>query len=624
MLDDYQQFIHTSRYARYLPEEKRRETWCETVNRYIHNVVYPAVGTQDNASERLCLAILNMDVMPSMRALMTAGEALNRDNVCGYNCAYLPVDSPRSFDEAMYILMCGTGVGFSVEHQYVSQLPIISEHFEASNTTIVVGDSKSGWARAFRELLSLLYAGQVPAWDVSKVRPAGARLRTFGGRASGPGPLEDLFRYAITLFTGAAGRRLTSLECHDLLCQIGEIVVVGGVRRSALISLSDVYDERLRNAKTGSWWENQGQRSLANNSAVFTERPTVGGFLREWEALYSSHSGERGIFNREACRRHTEHFVLGQRRRSTDDFGTNPCCEIILRPFEFCNLTEVIVRPNDTLGDLRVKVELATILGTIQSTLTDFKYLRRIWKQNCEEERLLGVSFTGVLDHSELAYDFKMLTDLKTLAVEVNKVWADRLGISQSHAITCVKPSGTVSQLAGCSSGLHPAYSEFYLRSVRQDNKDPLTDFLKEQGVPYEPELLHPESTTVFYFPRRAPNSGAPTRNSFSATANLEIGKRLLEGWCEHKPSQTVYVREEEWLDVGAWVYRNFDDLAGTSFLPFDGGSYKQAPYQEITEEQYNEYKKAFPTIKWEDFQEDEDNTTASQELACIGGVCEL
>lgn len=623
-MDDYQTFIHKSRYAKYDPELGRRETWTETVDRYMNFVVYEHSREDKKLWNFLRNSILSLDVVPSMRALMTAGPALERDNICGYNCAYLPVDSPRSFDEAMYILMCGAGVGFSVEIQNVKKLPEISEHFEASDTVVNVGDSKSGWARAFRELLSMLYVGQIPGWDTSKVRPAGARLRTFGGRASGPGPLEGLFEYAVATFTGAAGRRLTSLECHDLMCKIGEIVVVGGVRRSALISLSDVTDDRMRDAKTGSWWVNQGQRSLANNSAVFNERPSVGGFLREWEALYSSHSGERGIFNRDACSRHTATHVIEGRRELDHEWGTNPCCEIILRPYQFCNLTEVIVRPFDTEDDLIRKVRAASILGTIQSGLTNFKYLRKIWKTNCEEERLLGVSLTGVLDNPLLAVrGSDVLARLKTVAVNTNEEFANRLGISRSVAVTCVKPSGTVSQLAGCSSGLHPAYSEFYLRTVRQDNKDPLTQFLKDQGVPNEPDVTQPDSTTVFSFPRRSP-LGAPTRNAFTAVAALKIGARFLDEWCEHKPSQTVYVREDEWMDVGAWVYGHFDKLAGTSFLPYDGGSYKQAPYQELSEEDYGIALSSFPVINWDAFHETEDNTTASQELSCVGGVCEI
>lgn len=619
----YEEFIYKSRYARWLEDEKRRENWGETVTRLMDYFSHQVEGMEGGDYYELHDAIYNLEVMPSMRALMTAGPALDRCNVAAYNCAYLPVDSPRSFDEAMYILMCGTGVGFSVERQYVDNLPRISEQFEDTATIIRVADSKEGWAKAFRELVSLLIAGQVPKWDMSGVRPAGARLKTFGGRASGPEPLEDLFRFAVNLFRGAAGRKLSSIECHDLMCKIADIVVVGGVRRSAMISLSDVTDDRLRDAKTGAWWEHYGHRRLSNNSAVYpNRRPDLNTFLLESKALYDSKSGERGFFSRYACQAIA---ARNGRRDSTYDFGTNPCSEIILRPYQFCNLTEVVVRAEDTIETLKRKVGIATIIGTIQSTLTDFKYLRKIWQKNCEEERLLGVSLTGVCDNIKLLTD-EVLEELKQHAVEVNKEWAEKLGIVQSSAITCVKPSGTVSQLVGSASGLHPRHSKYYLRTVRADNKDPLTSFLKDQGVYFEPDLASPHNTTVFYFPVKSPE-GCLTRENFTAIESLELWKKLQDNWCEHKPSCTVNVREEEWPDVFAWVWNNFDTLSGVSFLPYNGGTYKQAPYQEITEEEYNEWVQKNPEhIVWDDlrFYELEDSTTGSQELACTGGVCEV
>lgn len=628
----FQEVIYKTRYARWIEDENRRENWDETVNRlvsyYVDSVILPRgiEGTKewDGIRQELYESIHNLEVMPSMRALMTAGATLDRCHVPAYNCAYLPVDSVRSFDEAMYILMCGTGVGFSVEDEYVRQLPRISERFEDSETCIVVGDSKEGWARSFRELISLLIAGQRPKWDVSKVRPAGARLVTFGGRASGPEPLEDLFRFASRVFEGAAGRRLTSIECHDLMCKIADIVVVGGVRRSAMISLSDVTDDRMRAAKTGEWWSNFGYRRLANNSAVYNHRkPDTELFMKEWKSLYDSKSGERGFFSRYACQNIA---ARNGRRDSSYDFGTNPCSEIILRPYQFCNLTEVVVRSDDTFESLARKVRVATILGTIQSTFTDFKYLRKIWKTNCEEERLLGVSFTGVCDNLGLLGNAETLAKLRDVAIETNKDWALRLGINTAAAITCVKPSGTVSQLVNSASGLHTRHSPYYLRTIRADNKDPVTAFLKAEGVYSEPDLYSRETTTVFYFPIKSPD-GSITRENQTAIEALDLWLHLQEHWCEHKPSATISVKEDEWMEVGAWVYKNFDTLSGVSFLPYDGGSYKQAPYQEIDETTYNEWLNKTPSVldwsKLPDFEKN-DTTTGSQELACTGGVCEI
>ena len=623
---DYQNFIALSRYARWKEDEQRRENWGETVDRYFD---YMSDHLSKNYSytitkalkSKLTEQIMNLGVMPSMRALMTAGPALDRCHVGGYNCSYIPVDSPRSFDECMYILMCGTGVGFSVERENVDKLPIVNEHFEKSSTIITVGDSRPGWAKALRELIAMLYVGQVPKWDVSQVRPAGARLKTFGGRASGPAPLEELFRFCIAKFKNAKGRRLYPIECHDIMCKIGEVVVVGGVRRSALISLSNLGDDQMRHAKSGSWWDNEGQRALANNSVAFKGKPDMGTFMREWTALYESKSGERGIFNRKAAR-----VKAGEnKRRETDhEFGCNPCSEIILRPYQFCNLTEVVCRSTDSLSSLEEKVRMATILGTFQSTLTNFKYLRKVWKDNTEEERLLGVSLTGILDTNIWTED--ILEILKTVAVETNKKVAEDLGIPQSTAITCVKPSGTVSQLVDSASGIHARHNDYYIRTVRGDNKDPLTQFMKDSGIPNEPDVMKPDSTTVFSFPMKSPE-GAVTRTHMSAIEQLEYWLMFQRHWCEHKPSVTVSVKEDEWMDVGAWVYKNFDEVSGISFLPFSDHTYAQAPYQDITKEEYTELFSKMPmSIDWSklaDF-EKEDTTSGGRELACTADACEV
>jgi len=565
--------------------------------------------------------------MPSMRALMTSGVALDRCHVAGYNCSYIPVDSPRSFDECMYILMCGTGVGFSVERENVDKLPIVNEHFERSTTTIKVDDSRQGWAKALRELIAMLYVGQIPTWDVSQVRPAGARLKTFGGRASGPAPLEELFQFCIEKFTGAKGRRLFPIECHDIMCKIGEVVVVGGVRRSALISLSNLGDDQMRHAKSGQWWENEGQRALANNSVAFKGKPEMGTFMREWTSLYESKSGERGIFNRQAAKVK----ALENGRRNADHyFGCNPCSEIILRPYQFCNLTEVVCRETDDIETLKNKVRLATILGTFQSTLTRFKYLRKVWKDNTEEERLLGVSLTGILDCPVVAPDNSNLKSnlemLRAVAVETNKKIAKDLDIPQSTAITCIKPSGTVSQLVDSASGIHARHSDYYVRTVRGDNKDPLTQFMKDVGIPAEPDVMKPDSTTVFSFPMKSP-SGAVTRTKMTAIEQLDYWLLFQRHWCEHKPSVTISVKEHEWMRVGAWVYDNFDEVSGISFLPFSEHTYKQAPYQDINEEDYKSFMEKMPNhINWSLLKEyeKEDTTIGSKELACTAGVCEI
>jgi len=623
---NYQQFIHRSRYARWLPEAGRRETWEETVDRYLD--FFQQHLTADFPREKLRTAILNLETMPSMRSLMTAGKALDRDNVAGYNCSYTAVDNLRSFDEALYILMNGTGVGFSVEEKYTNKLPTISEEFNDTDTTIIVGDSKAGWARSYRELLSLLVNGQVPKWDLSKVRPKGARLRTFGGRASGPEPLEDLFIFTIETFKKAAGRKLRPVECHDLMCKIGEIVVVGGVRRSAMISLSDLEDGQMANAKAGSWWNDNPQRALANNSVCYVGPVEMGTFMQEWLSLYNSKSGERGIFNREAAKAQA---AKNGRREPDHDFGTNPCSEILLRSKQFCNLSEVVVRSGDTLETLKEKVEVATILGTMQATLTKFPYLSKGWKTNTEEEALLGVSLTGILDNKMMSTNDenlrKVLNTLRDYAVEVNAHWAGILGVNPATAVTCVKPSGTVSQLVDAASGIHTRHSKFYLRTVRADNKDPITAFLKDRGIYWEADIMKPEHTSVFYFPIKSPDN-CLTRDDLTAIDHLELWKTYQNEWCEHKPSVTISVKEPEWMDVGAWIWSNFDSVSGVSFLPHSEHTYRQAPYTEITEQEYFDWleKHPEPTIDWEDLAnyEKEDNTTGSQTYACSGGACEI
>lgn len=618
----YEDFIAKSRYARYLDDKGRREHWPETVRRYVD---FMWSKTKDIIPDHIWmdieLAILNKEIMPSMRALMTAGKALERDNTSGYNCAYLVVDDPKAFDEAMFILLCGTGVGFSVEREYTSKLPEVPQHLFESATNIVVHDSKEGWAKAYRQLLALLWSGEVPTWDTSRVRPAGARLNTFGGRASGPEPLHELFVFTITTFKKAVGRHLTPLECHDILCKVGEVVVVGGVRRSAMISLSDLDSDEMRNAKTGNWPVAHGQRALANNSAVYESTPDAGKFMREWLSIYESNSGERGIFNRQA----SLNKVKENGRRNPDyAFGTNPCSEIILRPNQFCNLTEVIVRADDTQQTLERKVRLATIVGTAQATLTKFPYLRKVWTRNTEEERLLGVSLTGIFDNPKLVLDPLLLEALKKEAVEINKKYSAMLGIPQAAAVTCVKPSGTVSQLCDTASGMHPRFAPYYIRRIRADNKDPLTAFMKAAGFPFSADVTKPSSTTVFSFPIKAP-VGAWTRDDVDAAFHFTAWKMLAKHWCEHKPSVTISVKEDEWISLGAAIYKDFDVISGISFLPYDGGSYRQAPYEEITEQEYNELAAKMPThIPWDAFSETTDNVEGAQTLACVSGVCEI
>ena len=623
---DYQNFIATSRYARWIEAEKRRETWAETVSRFTSNVVGNKIS-DNSVIKEIEEAILNLEVMPSMRAVMTAGPALDRDNTAGYNCSYLPVDDPKAFDEAMFILLCGTGVGFSVERQYVNKLPEVPEKLFVSEDIISVHDSKEGWAKALRKLIAMLYAGEIPTWSVATIRPAGARLKTFGGRASGPGPLEELFRFVIDKFKAAQGRKLSSIECHDIMCKIGDVVVVGGVRRSAMISLSNLSDDRMRHAKSGMWWENNPQRALANNSVAYTEKPDMETFMREWLSLVESKSGERGIFSRMASQKQA---AKNGRRDASYDFGTNPCSEIILRPYQFCNLTEVVVRETDTLETLTRKVRLAAIIGTVQSTLTNFPYLRKIWQKNTEEERLLGVSLTGIMDNALTNGKKENLSNtlehLKNVAIATNREWAERLGINPSAAITCVKPSGTVSQLVDSASGIHARHSAYYIRTVRGDNKDPLTQFMKDQGIPAAPCVMKPDSTTVFSFPMKSPE-GAVTRNDMTAIEQLELWLTYQRYWCEHKPSITVTVRDHEWMEVGAWVYKHFDEVSGISFLPHSDHTYQQAPYQECTKHDYETLLSVMPdSIDWSKLSdyEKEDTSKGTNTFACSSGVCEI
>ena len=625
-MDQYQQFIHKSRYARWLPEQKRRETWAETVNRYV--AFWVDRGQLDQkTSSKMFDAIHNMEVMPSMRCMMTAGDALAKDNVAGFNCSYLAIDSPRSFDELMYVLMCGTGVGFSVERNFITKLPEVAESFHKTDSVIVVSDSKIGWASAFRELIAMLYAGKIPTWDMSRVRPAGARLKTFGGRASGHEPLLDLFNFCVEIFQKAAGRKLTSIECHDVVCKIADIVVVGGVRRSALISLSNLSDPRMAKAKSGDWWRHEGHRRLANNSVAYTEKPDFESFLGEMQNMYESKAGERGIFSRVAAQK----IAARNGRRDPDqDFGTNPCSEILLRSNQFCNLSGIVVRPDDTLASLKKKAEMAAIIGTLQATLTDFRYLRNCWKKNTEEEALLGVSMTGIMDHYLLSKGeskdlAKWLEEVRDVAVDTNKKWAEKLGINQSAAITCVKPSGTVSQLVDSASGIHPRFSKHYIRRVRSDHKDPLAVFMAQSGFPVEQDVMSPTSS-VFSFPVKAPESSV-TVKQVGAMQQLELWKAYQNHWCEHKPSITVYYTDNEFLQVAQWIWENFDLCSGISLLPYSDHVYQQAPYEDIDAEKYDELVASMPQgVDWNDLEkyEEEDNTTGSQELACVGGACEI
>jgi ribonucleoside-diphosphate reductase alpha chain len=627
----YETYISKSRYARYIDSKNRRENWNETVKRYFdfmstHLQQKCNYELDDALRTELQNAVTNFEVMPSMRALMTAGKALDRDNTAGYNCSYLPIDDPKAFDEAMFILLCGTGVGFSVERQYIVKLPDVPERIYDSESVIVVSDSKEGWAKALRQIIAMLYSGEAPRWNIDKIRPAGTRLKTFGGRASGPDPLVELFKFVVKIFKNAQGRKLNSIECHDIMCKVGEVVVVGGVRRSAMISLSNLSDDRMRNAKSGAWWETQGQRALANNSACHTERPDVGIFMQEWLSLYESKSGERGIFNREAAKNIVK---MNGRRNPEFEFGTNPCAEIILRPYQFCNLTEIIVRASDTLDDLLRKARIATIMGTFQSTMTHFPYLRKIWRDNTEQERLLGVSMTGILDNHLLNNPFDTelptrLESIKALTVKINTKLAAELGIQPATAITAVKPSGTVSQLTDTASGIHPRHAAYYYRRIRGDIKDPLTEAMIAAGVPCELDVMKPESTMVFTFPKKAPD-GAILRCQLDAIKHLNLWLVYQRHYCEHKPSVTISVKESEWPAVGAFVWEHFNELSGVSFLPMDGGTYRQAPYEDCTKEEYETLLSKMPEdINWDDIVETDDNVEGAQTLACTAGGCEI
>ena len=630
---EYQNFIHLSRYSRWDWALERRETWVETVERYM-NYFDGRLKERFNYSipledfKRLRASILSLAIMPSMRCMMTAGPALDKENIAGYNCSYIHVDKPTSFDEILYVLMNGTGVGFSVEERYTAKLPVVPPKMYKTDSIIKVHDSKLGWAKAFRELIALLYSGLEPSWDLSEIRPAGSILRTFGGRASGPAPLDNLFKFTVQVFKSAGDRRLRPIECHDIVCKTAEVVVVGGVRRSALISLSDLGDSQMRGAKSGNWWDRNGQRALANNSANYHEIPDMGTFMSEWMSLYDSKSGERGIFSSKAAESHVERRLEG-RRVPLDDFGTNPCCEIILRSRELCNLSEVVVRRGDSVEDINEKVRLATILGTMQSTLTEFRYVNEQWKENCEEERLLGVSMTGIMDNVFTSTPSEELANAlmcwRTTAQKTNNEVATAIGIKPSAAITCVKPSGTVSQLVDSSSGIHGRHAPFYIRTVRMDAKDPMTQFMKDSGFPWEPDVTRPDHTCVFPFPQRSPR-GSTMRDSLTAVEQMEVWMMYQEHWCEHKASVTVSVHEHEWMEVGAWVYENFDSVSGISFLPYNEHVYEQAPYQDCTEEEWKELNEQMPVVKWDDLSkwEHEDYTTASQELSCHGNSCEI
>jgi ribonucleoside-diphosphate reductase alpha chain len=617
----YQEVIHQSRYARYLPEQHRRETWQETVDRLVNYLKEKAPDLSKELPE-IREAVLNLEVMPSMRLLMTAGEACERDNIAAYNCSYLAINNKRAFSEALYILMNGTGVGFSCERQDTNKLPEIPKDIKECDDVIVVEDSKLGWAKAFKKLISSLYEGDIPQFNFSRVRPAGARLKTFGGRASGPDPLKKLFQFVTDTFKEAKGRKLNSIEVHDIMCMIGQIVVVGGVRRSALISLSNLTDRRMREAKMGAWWNDHPHRALANNSVAYTEAPDAEVFMEEWLSLVKSKSGERGIFNRLAAQAQANKWG---RRDPSLSYGTNPCSEIILRDKQFCNLTEVVVREKDTEKDLARKVRLATILGTIQSTLTNFQFLSAEWVKNTEEERLLGVSLTGIMDNKLTSNpDPKMLERLRDEARKTNEKISETLGIPASTSITCVKPSGTVSQLVDAASGIHARHNDYYIRTIRMDKKDPIYNFMKDSGIRVEDEQFHPNETAVFSFAMKAPK-GAITRNDKTAIEQLENWLIYQRHWCEHKPSVTISVKDDEWVEVGAWVWKHFDEISGVSFLPHSDHTYAQAPYQDCNKESYDELYKYNPKeLDWKTFVEKEDNTVGAQELACSSGSCEI
>lgn len=630
--DVYQQFIHLSRYARWRDDLGRRESWSETVERYVDYMAEKVsrdtdFEVTDVLKEDLRESILNRDVLPSMRALMTAGPALERENIAGYNCSYLAVDHPRSFDEALYILMNGTGVGYSVEQQDVTQLPSIPMRNDEDIVMFTVPDSKRGWAEALKHVLDCLYEGRMPAWDLSQIREAGARLKTFGGRASGPEPLNDLLRFVMRVFYFAQGRKLTPLEAHEIMCKIGEVVVVGGVRRSALICLTDLDDLEMRDAKNGKFWETKPHLSLANISAVYDKKPSRYDFDKEFDALVASGSGERGIFSRYGAKAAAKEI----NRKAGPLKGTNPCGEIVLRNNQFCNLSTVVVRPEDTLEELKEKVVRAAYLGTFQATLTNFDYLRPIWKENTEEERLLGVSLSGLFGHPVLSGRKGMemleewLFEMRMAAKFANIYLSGLLGINPAAAVTCIKPEGTTSQLVGVSSGSHPWFAEQYIRNVRGDVKDPLSQFLSAVGIPSETDIIS-DQNLVFSFPIAAPE-GALTREDLTAVEHLELWAAYREHWTDHNPSVTINVRDNEWDEVREWVWENFDKITGVSFLPYDDHVYEQAPYVPVSDKEFEDLQAKMPEhIDWSElsFFEATDETNGSQELSCMSGACDI
>lgn len=624
-LTPFQSFIFISRYSRWLPSHNRRESWDECVDRWWNYFTdkVPTLAERPDVKE----AILNLEVLPSMRSLMTAGIALDHDNTCLYNCSYLPIESVDSFAELFVILMNGTGTGYSVERQYTDKLPTVANKIVKNfDKVIVVEDSKEGWGNALKTLFNDLYSGKHPKWDLSKVRPSGARLKTFGGRASGPAPLDNLFKFLVKVFYNAQGRKLSALECHDTCCAIANAVIVGGVRRSAMISLSDLGDREIAMCKSGAWWEQAGFRSYANNSAVYRGKPPMGQFLEEWTSLYNSHSGERGMINRRALQ---EQAVKWGREKNCE-YGTNPCAEIILKPFEFCNLSTVVVRTDDTAASLKKKVELATIIGTVQSTFVKFPYLRPEWKKNCEEERLLGVSMTGIFDNKLTSglegkpKLVRLLENLRDHATATNLKWAEKLGINPSKSITCVKPEGTTSCLVDSASGLHPRYADYYFRRIRLDKKDPLYNLMKDQGVPCEDDVINPTSTAVFTFAMKAPR-GTVTTEDLRALDHLDLWKTYQEHYCHHKPSVTVNYKDSEFLEVGNWLWENFDMATGIAFLPGgDNHTYAQAPFEQIDSATYAAHPKV--KVNFNDLMkyESEDNTEVGKEFACSAGGCQI
>jgi len=617
------EFVYIRTYSRWIEEKKRRETWEETVDRFMNFIVKERVDKIPNkVLKKIKEKILNFEVMPSMRAMWSAGNAAKNENVSMYNCAFTAVDKPEAFAESLYILMCGTGLGYSVEKEIIEQFPTIPKIEIDKKETIVIEDSRKGWADSLKYLVNSLFEGKDIDFDYSQLRPKGARLITMGGRSSGPAPLINLHQYIRETFFKAQGRKLTPIECSDIMNQIADSVVVGGVRRSSQISLSDLEDEEMRNAKI---WPFPPRRSMSNNSAIYRIKPKAVEFLKEWASLAISGTGERGIFNIETAQKNCP-----ERRKGKYIQGVNPCGEVNLRNKQFCNLSEVVITENDDFDTLLDKVETATWLGVIQSTFTDFPYLSKEWKKNCEEERLLGVSLTGQMDNP-IILSVEILKALKRKAQKIAEHASKIMEINNPTAITLVKPSGTVSQLVDSSSGIHTRYAKYYIRRYRISSTDPLLKMIKDQGITVKPEngqedLKENEiSTYVISFPIKSPEN-AVTRNNLSAIEQLEWYKKIQTNYCEHNASMTVYVKDEEWFEVGNWVYKNWNIVNGISFLPYDGGKYKQAPYEEITEEQYNKLIKSFKTIDYSQLSkyELEDNTEGAKMYNCSGDKCEI